>query len=143
MTTITTSTGTEAGGGESQPSPATDGTIDVTNLVDAIRDTWVKWSTAFIMAAMAANPYLSWTAYPIINPLIEFIVNILMTIVSKGLEMEGFFLNTAIRKASQAGDFIAAKNALHNLPPTTSEADYEKAEKLEMQAFSNLVRFTN
>jgi hypothetical protein len=123
--------------------PPPSGTIDITNLVEQLRQAFVRWGTQFIINAAAAVPYLSWLGLPVIRQLFQFIVNKLLDVLSKAMEMQGFFMNTAIRKASQAKDFVDAVAAKEALPPTASNEEYENAEKRQMVAFRNFVMFTN
>jgi len=120
------------------PKPPT-GTIDITDTANQLADTFATWATNITMTALAVTPYMGWTAWWGISTIIRAIVHGIMSYLSKTAEMLAFFLNTAIRKASQANDYMTAKTALNNLPPETSNADYEAAERLEMSAFHNLV----
>lgn len=63
--------------------------------------------------------------------------------ISASAMMQGFFINTAIRKSSQASDYVLAVHARVNLPPTATDAEYERAERAEILAFNNFVRVTN
>lgn len=119
------------------------GTIDITNLVDGIKGVWVRWAVSLITNVPKTIPWLAWLSLPIISQLFEFFVSKMVTLIANALEMEGFFLNTAIRKASQASDFVDAINAKNALPKTASTQEYENAEKTEMAAFRNFVRVTN
>jgi hypothetical protein len=124
------------------PTPPT-GTIDITNLVVTLRNTWIRWATKLVISAASSTIYTAWLKWPVVGTLFEMLVKMGVTAIANGLEMQGFFLNTAIRKASQAEDFIAANDALNALPPTVTDEEYENAEKREMAAFRNFVRVTN
>ena len=90
--------------------------------------------------AVGAFAPLGW---PILGPLFSFIVKEILTAVGNAAEMEAFFLNTAVRKASQAQDYVDAVNTKNGLPSTASDADYEAAEQAEMAAFRNFVMVSN
>lgn len=121
-------------------SPPT-GTIDITNLVDVMKSTWIQWATSYVVAlAVAAFAPLGW---PILGPIFSFIVGKIVAIIANAIEMESFFINTAVRKASQAVDYINAVNAKNDLPSTATDAEYQAAEQAEMSAFRNFVLITN
>lgn len=124
-------------------SPPSTGTIDITNLVEALKNAWIKWGTTYLTTLAASTPYTFWLKWPVISTIFNFFVELGMTALAKALEMQGFFVNTAIRKASQAGDFISAVNAKDSLPPTATQEEYENAEKAQMAAFRNFVMVTN
>lgn len=124
----------------SEPTPPT-GTIDITNLVGAVKDTWVRWATNLATtAARNAMPFLAW---PVFSQLLDYIVGKIVETIADGIEMQGFFLNTALRKASQARDYVDANTALKALPSTATDEEYENAEKAEMLAFRNFVLLSN
>ncbi len=123
--------------------PPPPGTVDITNLVEQLRTSFVSWGTKFIITTAGVVPWLSWLNLPVIKEMFEFLLTKILDALSKGLEMQGFFLNTAIRKAGQAKDFVDAVNAKTALPTSATKEEYENAEKLQMAAFGNLVRITN
>lgn len=116
--------------------------IDITNLVDAFKTTWITWAVNTVMLTTAAVPWLSWLNFPVIAPLVRLVLEKVVTVIANGVEMEGFFLNTAIRKASQAGDFVSARDAMTALPPTATFEEYKNAENQVMAAFRSLVSVT-
>lgn len=117
------------------------GTIDITNTVDNLKSTFVTWATAYIYGLeIAAVPAL---ATPIISDLDKALVKEILNLLTSAAIMEAFFLNTAIRKASQAQDYVDAINAKNKLPPTASQDEYAKAEALEVVAFRNFVMLGN
>lgn len=122
-------------------SPPPTGTIDITNLVATVQSTFINWATKLVVAT--ATGYFPPLGWPVISSLFNFLVNKVVTVIANAVEMQAFFLNTAIRKASQAQDYINAVDAKASLPPTASDADYEKAEQNEMAAFRNFVMVTN
>lgn len=114
-------------------------TIDVTDLVKKLQNTWVTWATVTVITAAKAVPWLSWTSLPVISVIFEMIVKQILTVVAGALEMQGFFINTAIRKASEAHDYVFAVALKDSLLPTATNEEYERAEQKEMLTFRNLV----
>lgn len=121
---------------------ANSGTIDITELVEQMRQAFVTWSVRLIISTVASVPWLSWLALPVIKPLFEFLLTNIFEVLSKAAEMQAFFLSTAMRKAAQAKDFVEAVNAKNSLPPSASFEEYENAEKKQMAAFRNFVMVT-
>lgn len=119
------------------------GTIDITEIVNMVKDAWVKWSAEAIFAYVVSIPGLQWLAIPFFKYIFMAIVKKYSTILANTVEMLAFFENTAIRKYAQAGDFVKATNDLNNLPPTTPKDQYEKYEVIRMSAFRNFVLVTN
>lgn len=122
--------------------PNSDDVIDITNLVSTMQATWIKWATKTIDTAVASNPSTSWLRWPVIGYLFNLIVELILTKLSNQAEMLAFFGDTAVRKASQAVDYINATAALKALPETISEADYAKAEQAEITSFRSFVTLT-
>jgi hypothetical protein len=121
--------------------PPSTGTIDITNLVEIMKNTFVKLMSDYVVqVAVGAFAPLGW---PVLGPVFSFIVGKIVGAIANAAEMAAFFTNTAIRKASQAADYIDAVNAKNSLPSWTTDAQYEEAEKAEMQAFRNFVLLTN
>lgn len=120
--------------------PAT-GTIDITNLVDDLRETWVKWAVAFLYGEEIALPGMQWVALPLISDIDREVITLAMEALSKSALMLAEFTNNAVRKASQAQDFTNAKSALANMDP--NDPNYATAEQNEMAAFRNFVMLTN
>lgn len=118
-------------------------TIDVTDLVEKMRQTWVTMQVNTVMALIATVPILSWLNWPVISDIARAGVTWVINALSKTEVQLAFFLNTAVRKASQAADYVDTLDAKASLPTNVSDADYKKAEENEMQAFDNFVRFTN
>jgi hypothetical protein len=124
------------------PTPPT-GTIDITNVVEKMRETFVTWATAYIYGEEIAIPGLEWVALPILSTIDKDVITAILNVLTNSVLMEAFFLNTAIRKASQAQNYVDAINAKNSLPPTASDAEYEKAEQAEMLTFRNFVMLSN
>lgn len=122
---------------------STDGTIDLTDLVEKIKDTWIRWATKLIIASVTASPYFVWLKLPIISTLFEMFISLIVTRIASSAEMVAFFFNTSLRKASQADTYVKAAEALAALPKDVTDDEYERFELAEMSAFSNFVRITN
>lgn len=120
---------------EAQPSS----TIDITNLVAALQKSFVDWAVAYVYGLETAIPGLSWVALPVLSSLDQALVRAIIDLLATSTVMQAFFLNTAIKKASQAQDYLDAIDAKNKLSPTASDADYEKAEQAQMAAFRNFV----
>lgn len=82
-------------------------------------------------------------ALPILADVDKEIIRLVLDSISKSEVMQAFFLNTALRKAAQAQDFIDSVNAKNNLPQNASDDDYEKAERAQMAAFVGFASITN
>lgn len=119
------------------------GTIDITGVVNFMQSSFVTLGTDFVFTALVGTAYMSWVSLPIINSLVKMFIKFVLNKVSLMVETQAFFMNTAIRKASQAQDFVNATNELQSLPTTVSDAEYEKAEQTQMLAFRNFVMVTN
>lgn len=98
---------------------------------------------AYIFAQEIAVPGLEWVALPIIADVDKAIIRMVLDALSKSIVMQAFFLNTAIRKAAQAQDFVDSVNNLNSLPADTSQEDYKNAEIARSIAFRNFVAVTN
>ncbi len=120
-----------------------DGTIDITDLVEKVRAAWVQWAIDFLLGLALSTPGFSWVNLPFFKAFITTGLKIVLNPLSKSLVMLAFFENTAIRKAGQAKDFTDAVNALNQLPPTTGDEEYEKAERARIAAFDRFVRISN
>ncbi len=125
------------------PTTANPGTVDITNLVTGLQTSWVAWATLYLTGLAGSTIYTAWLNWPVISIIFTFLVKLGVTALANALEMQGFFLNTAIRKASQAQDFISALNAKDLLPSTATDEEYENAEKAQMVAFRKLVIVTD
>lgn len=119
------------------------GTIDITNVVSSLQSSFVTWATNYVFGLEIAIPGMEWIALPGISTIDKAIVKGIINLLATSVVMESFFLNTAIKKASQAQDYVDTVTAKNSLPPTTSEDDYAKAEQLEIIAFRNFVSVTN
>lgn len=119
------------------------GTIDITNVVDSLKSTFVTWAVAYIYGLEIAIPGLTWVALPVISTMDQEAIRLIIKFLADSVLMEAFFLNTAVRKASQAGDYVKAVAAKKLLPPTTSQEDYAKYEAAECLAFRNFVMLGN
>ncbi len=125
-----------------EPTPTT-GTVDITNVVESMRSSFVTWAVAYVYGAEIAIPGMEWVALPVISDIDKEMIKVILDLLTKSVIMEAFFINTAVRKASQAADYIDTINAKKNLPTTATQEEYENAEKAEMAAFRNFVMVTN
>lgn len=114
--------------------------IDITDLVEKMRDTFVKAETEVIYAMATAN--LPWLGLPIIGLVFKKVIEWMLTIATRGAVMQAFFANTAIRKSSQAQDYIDAIAAKASVSPTATDEEYKKYEQAEIAAFNEFVRVT-
>ena len=119
------------------------GTIDLTDLVVKMKSSFIRAAIMLVLAQIAANPALSWLNLPFIRSIVERALEWVLKVLVDSTLMQAFFLNTAIRKAGQAVDYINAINAKNALPESVSEEDYEKAERFEIDMFNNFVRVAN
>jgi hypothetical protein len=125
------------------PAPQPTGTIDITDTVEAMRQTWVSWAVAFLFAEEVAIPGMEWVALPIVADIDKEMLKLILDAISKQGVMLAFFTNTAIRKASQAADYVAMVGAKKALGPNVSDEVYKDAEKKELLAFRNFVAVSN
>lgn len=123
--------------------PPAPGTVDITNVVEAVRSSFVTFAVSFVLAAAATTPWLAWTRLPVISQAFSASLKWVMGTLSESAVMEAFFLNTTIRKQGQAHEFIDAVDALASLPKTASREEYANAEAHRMAAFRNFVMLTN
>lgn len=86
---------------------------------------------------------MEWVALPVISDVDKEVLKLILDALSKSAVMGGFFVNTAIRKASQAADFVDAINAKDALPAGASADQVAAAEQNQMVAFRNFVMVTN
>ncbi len=119
------------------------GTIDITNLVEQMRQSFVSWAVLYLFGLEASIPGMEWVALPVLSTIDKEILQVILDALSKSGIMMAFFLNTAVKKASQAKDFTDAANALDGLPPTATDEEYENAERNKILAFRNFVMLSN
>ncbi len=86
---------------------------------------------------------MSWVALPVISEIDRAVLKLIFDAFSKAAVMEAFFMNTAIRKASQAQDYVDAIDARKALPAGSTMEDYKIAEQKEMLAFRNFCMVSN
>lgn len=118
------------------------GVIDITETVEQMRQAWVDYSINVINGFEAATPSLQWLNIPLVNTIEESILRQLLTALSNSMIQQAFFLNTALKKPSQALDFTAAARALRELPEDASDEEYKKHEEARMAAFRAFVPLT-
>lgn len=120
------------------------GEVDITAAVNAIQSAFVTYGSKAIIAAELAYPPTSFLAsWPVLDIINQKAIEGILNLLSKDAVMLAFFANTAVKKASQAQDFINAVNAKNNLPPNVSEEEYAKAEQAQMDAFKSFVVLTD
>lgn len=119
-----------------------DGVVDITETVEELRQAWVTWSIRYINGLEAATPELMWLNGSLTNSVEEAILKVILDAISKAVEMQAFFLNTAIRKASQAKDFTKVVREIREKQENMTEEEFEKAEQRKMDAFRNFVSVT-
>lgn len=119
------------------------GVVDITETVEELRQAWVTWAIRYIDGLEAAAPNLMWLNAPIVDQIEHEILKMILDAISKSVEMQAFFLNTAIRKASQAKDFTAAVREIREKQQTMTEDEFEKAEQRKMAAFRSFVAVTS
>lgn len=120
------------------------GTIDVTNVVEALRVGFVDWATAFVMGEELLIPQLAWLATtPIVSSIDRAVIHGIIDMLSKHAVMQAFFVNSAIKNASQADDFVSAVEKRQALPDTATDQEVNDAEAAQMLAFRNFVLLTN
>jgi hypothetical protein len=117
-------------------------TVDITSLVANMQQTFVKAAVAVAYAAIIAVPGLSWLALPILSPILKEALSFVIGLLAKDAMLEAFFMNTAIRNASNAADYVNAVNAKNNLPPTATKQEILEAEQLEISTFNSFVIIT-
>ncbi len=116
------------------------GTIDITDLVNAMGDSFDRYALNIAFTNLAASPYFFWVSLPVFSSLTKALLDIAIGKLSKSGIMQTFFLNTAIKKPSQAKDYV---QIVQKRKAAKSKDELERLEKDEMQYFSNLVRITN
>lgn len=124
-------------------SVADDGTIDITDAVEAMRSTFVIWAENMLETAIVAVPYLGWLAYPVIKIFFGAAIKWCLNKLSKTGVMGAMFLNTALRKPAQAKDFTSVVAYKNSLPKDVSDETYKNAESAQIIAFDRFVRVSN
>lgn len=118
------------------------GSIDITDLVEKARSTFVEWAVLYVYGLEAAIPGMEWIALPIVKQIDQEIIRLILDSISKSEVMQSFFLATAVRKATQADDFVKAVNHLNSLPEDVNDEEYNQAERDRMASFRDFVSFT-
>lgn len=117
--------------------------IDITQLVEAMRQTFVTWGTQLVFGLEIEIPGMQWVTLPVISSLDKAAIKEILTLLSKSAVMEAFFINTSIRKQSQSLDYLSAVTVRSSLPQDATDDQYQAAEDAEMKAFANFVKVTN
>lgn len=118
-------------------------TIDITDLAEKIRQTTVDFEVGLAMGYLIAPPpaglgFTFLVAFPPAKAVVEFVVRQLCEFLSKGAYRMAFNFNTAVRKASEAHDYVAAVNRKESLPEGCSDEEYAAAEAEEIAEFHRL-----
>jgi hypothetical protein len=115
------------------------GIIDLTNVVEKMRSTFVLAAKEYLMGLLMAipglGPFAMWFARVLGGRFIDWVLGRL----SEWSVMQAFFMNTAIRKGTQAASYVKKVDAKEQLPLTATDEEYEKAERDELAAFDVLV----
>lgn len=119
------------------------GTIDITDTVESLRSAWVDWGVAYVFGLEVAIPGMEFVALPVIVDVDKFLIHGVLTAISKAEVSLAFFMETAVRKASQAQDLISAVKAKNSMPATSSDVELAAAEQKQMIEFRNFVLVTN
>lgn len=124
------------------PSSAPPNEIDITNLVNFFQTSFITYAVNYVYTLATTTAGLTWLALPVISGVFKWALELILEAVANDVTMEAFFLNTAIKKASEAQDYLDAVNTKNNLPTTATEAQIAQAEQNEMVAFKSLVVLT-
>lgn len=120
------------------------GTIDITNLVNSLQADFDSYGSDFLFTELCAIPYAGvFFALPIVSTLAKVAIKWAVTKLAGSVVLAAFFLNTAVRKASQAQDYISAVTTTQSLPTTATQQEVANAEAAQMLAFRNFVMVTN
>jgi len=114
--------------------------LDLTSVVNALGDTFVRWGGDYLYTQAIATPGLSWLALPVVSTVVRWVLDNALRRLSESTQMQAFFLNTAIRKSGEAQDYWNTVLNKIMIPNAASQEEYEKAEQDEMAAFDRLVR---
>lgn len=117
-------------------------TIDLTPVVDSLKEGFVLASEAHIIAIAMATPGVGPFASWIIQNLLRHFIRWSLERLADSIGMQAFFLNTAIRKSRQAEDYVKAVEAINALPDNVSDVTYREAELAKIGAFHNFVRIS-
>lgn len=114
--------------------------VDITDLVEKTRATFVEWAVGYVYGLELGIPDMQWISLPVIKDVDQEIIRLVVDALSKSFVMQAFFLNTAIRKATQADDFVQAVETLDRLASQGVDDEvYNAAERAKMAAFANFV----
>lgn len=119
------------------------GTIDITDVVEKMKETFVLAAKQFLVNSALAIPGIGAIAAWFIKVLASEAIEWGLRKLSNWSVMQAFFLNTAIRKGAQAADYVKTVAAKESLPPTATDEDYYAAEQAEILAFDRFVSLTN
>lgn len=116
--------------------------IDLTPVVEQLKRTFILAAQEYIvtlaLAVPGIGPVASWFVKVLLSPLLRWA----LTKLADWSAMQAFFLNTAIRKADQAHEWVKTIDELRALPDTVDEITYEEAERAQIASFHDFVRVT-
>lgn len=115
-------------------------TIDLTELAKFIENDAGALAGEAAYQWLASTWFGAWLRLPIISTLAKAAIAKLFEVGFKAGVMQAFFLNTAIRKAGQAKDYVTATRAMKT--PAADIEDAKKKEAFRMKAFTELVMVT-
>lgn len=118
-------------------------TIDITDLVEQTRSTFVDWGVDYIFALEISAPGMAWLALPVIKDINLYVLRKLLDALTKSAVMQAFFMNTVMRKATQSKDFTDAIEAINKLPGNVTDEEYAKYEAAKLVAFRHFVSLTD
>lgn len=115
--------------------------IDITDTVEKMKTTFILSAQEYLIALALTyvGPFGAWLVKALVRPFLGWVLGRLV----EWPLMQAFFLNTAIRKGSQAVDYVEAVDRKHKLPPTASEVEYANAEMEELRTFRDFVLVSN
>lgn len=114
--------------------------LDITELVEGMRSSFVTWATSYVFYTLSTNVGTKWVTLPVINAIVKAFLHWTFNRVSGAVEMEIFFLNTAMRKMDQSHDYVNARKAKNE---AKTDEEFERLERAEIMAFADFVRLNN
>lgn len=108
---------------------------------EAIKSAALKMGDKLVMNYLASQ--FSWISLPLVNPIVAFIVSLILKIAIKETEFGLFFTYIDLRTQSQSKDFEAAvlRNSIIQKNGTAQEKANAEAELVK--AFRAFIKFTN
>lgn len=114
-------------------------TIDIEDFAEYVKSSFVTYFTELALTELAI--VAPWTKLPVLSWLIRQFVNwVVDYLATKGGQV-AFMINTKVFTQDQAKDYMSALEAMHSLPDTVTDEQWEKAENEANHAFRNLINF--